>query len=301
MPKCPNCGLETLRTEDWACQWCGHPLLSGAFKKIPKTFRELQEERGYNLRPALEDEPEPAQVAEVEPMPPPVAEPEPEAPPVPEPQPPPMPEPEPEIEPEKPAPPEPVAEVEAEAEVVSETQPSPEPEAEPILEEKPIAEAEPVTVAEAEAEPAPAPDSEVEPVTEPATEIEPEAKKVPAPKPVAAPALKPEPTTGTIDATVAELNAAFNSDKTGTNNKLMNKVLKVTGTVDKVFARDNLDIFYIILAGARGPSAQQVRCTFSREHSANLSRLTDGQTATVQGTYIGYERNIILKECSLIS
>jgi len=282
MPKCPNCGRETLRTEDWACQWCGHPLLSGAFKKIPKTYRELQEERGYKLMPVLEDEPEPAPVAAVEV--------EPAAPPVPEPQPPAMLEPEPETAPATPAPPEPVAEVEAEVKAESEVEPSPEPEGEPVVEEKPIAEAEPVAVAEAETEPAP----------EPVTEIEPEVKVAPAAEPVAATALEPDAATGAISATVEGLNASFNSDKAGTNNKLLNKVLKVTGTVEKVFAKDHLDIFYIILAGAGGPSTWQVRCTFSREHGTYLSRLTDGQTATVQGTYVGYERNIILKECSLV-
>jgi DNA-directed RNA polymerase subunit RPC12/RpoP len=45
MASCPNCGRQTQRTKDWACQWCGYPLISKAFKKIDKTFKELQEER----------------------------------------------------------------------------------------------------------------------------------------------------------------------------------------------------------------------------------------------------------------
>ena len=45
MAKCPNCGRETLRTEDWACQWCGHPLLHGPFKRIERTYRQLKDER----------------------------------------------------------------------------------------------------------------------------------------------------------------------------------------------------------------------------------------------------------------
>lgn len=28
MPKCPNCGRETERTKDLACQWCGYPLIT---------------------------------------------------------------------------------------------------------------------------------------------------------------------------------------------------------------------------------------------------------------------------------
>lgn len=45
MPNCPNCSQPTARTEDWACQWCGYPLISGGYKKIPKTYRQLKEER----------------------------------------------------------------------------------------------------------------------------------------------------------------------------------------------------------------------------------------------------------------
>ncbi len=45
MPKCPNCGKKTLRTEDLVCQWCGYPLLSKKYKKIAKTFSQLQEDR----------------------------------------------------------------------------------------------------------------------------------------------------------------------------------------------------------------------------------------------------------------
>jgi uncharacterized protein len=52
MPRCPNCHREALRTEDWACQWCGYPLLSKSYKKIPKTYKELREERLYAIRSA---------------------------------------------------------------------------------------------------------------------------------------------------------------------------------------------------------------------------------------------------------
>jgi hypothetical protein len=58
MARCPNCGLETARTLDWACQWCGHPLLSGPYKKVDKTFRELKEERESQY-PVEEVRPEP--------------------------------------------------------------------------------------------------------------------------------------------------------------------------------------------------------------------------------------------------
>jgi len=92
MPKCPNCGLETLRTEDWACQWCGSPLLSSAYKMIPKTYKQLKQERLYEAKPIPESklEPEPVAMLESEPEPvlesqrEPIPEPEQEVEPVPE-------------------------------------------------------------------------------------------------------------------------------------------------------------------------------------------------------------------------
>jgi len=100
--------------------------------------------------------------------------------------------------------------------------------------------------------------------------------------------------------TVDELAAAFAKDKAAANAKLADKVLKLTGTVDKVFVKDHLDIFYIVLANTRGQNSWNVRCTFGREQGPLLTRLTVGQTETVQGKYSGYEKNIILKDCSLV-
>ena len=78
MPKCPNCGLDTLRTEDWACQWCGYPLLSSVYKMIPKTYRQLKQERLYEAKPILESKPEPEPEPVLESEPEPVLESEPE-------------------------------------------------------------------------------------------------------------------------------------------------------------------------------------------------------------------------------
>ncbi|MDP2731270.1 MAG: hypothetical protein Q8O55_12450 [Dehalococcoidales bacterium] len=126
MAKCPNCGRETARTEDWGCQWCGYPLLSGSYKKLDKTFRELREERlPRSVVEETTSEPEPAEEAEPELL---VEEAKPE----PEPEPPSALEAEPEAEP--PAP---------EAVPVSEAIATPEPVSEPEPEVKP----EPVTVA----------------------------------------------------------------------------------------------------------------------------------------------------------
>jgi hypothetical protein len=113
MPACPNCGRQTLRTKDWACQWCGYPLINRNFKKIDKTFKELQAERGMaaktagaepDLEPEIDTEPLPEPeppkpvykpvsrpVAPIEPpLPPPALRPEPRIEPRPISQPPPL-------------------------------------------------------------------------------------------------------------------------------------------------------------------------------------------------------------------
>jgi len=63
MAQCPNCSRQASRTKDWACQWCGYPLLSGSFKEIPKTYRQLKEE-GLNQPEAT---PKPEVIPESEP------------------------------------------------------------------------------------------------------------------------------------------------------------------------------------------------------------------------------------------
>ncbi len=67
MPNCPNCGRDTQRTEDWACQWCGHPLLSGSYRVIPKTYAQIKEERLYRSKIEAGLIPEPQPETEVEP------------------------------------------------------------------------------------------------------------------------------------------------------------------------------------------------------------------------------------------
>ncbi len=85
MGKCPNCGRATARTEDWACQWCGYPLLSGFYKKIPKTFRQLKEEEPHEPESEPVQEPEPVLEFKADPVPEPKQVPEPEPEPIPEP------------------------------------------------------------------------------------------------------------------------------------------------------------------------------------------------------------------------
>ena len=140
MPKCPNCGLETLRTKDWACQWCGYPLLSRSHKMIPKTYEELKQERLYGAKPMRESEPEPVLESQEE------------------------------LTPESERAIEPI--LESEPESVLESQEELTPESERAIE--PVLESEPETVLESQEEPT----SESEQVVEPVLESEPDTELV---------------------------------------------------------------------------------------------------------------------------
>jgi len=284
MSRCPNCGQKTSRTEDWACPSCGYPLLSPSYKKITKTYKQFQAEKSSELKtPLAEYEPE--------------VEPEPES------------APEPEVEPvlepelkqiaEPMAEPEPTSAPELEVEPVPEPESIPEPEVEPMPEPEIEPVPEPESIPEPEVEPVPEP--ELKQVVEPVAAPEPESAPEPAPEAVAEaePVLEPESASGAIVITVAQLNSMYNADRAAANAKLTNKALRITGVVKKVVVREHLGIQYMLLASSGNQGHWNVRCTFDEKHGSGLKKLTSGETATVQGEYAGYERNIILKNCVL--
>lgn len=268
MPRCPNCARETMRTEDWACQWCGYPLLSRAYKKIPKTFKQLQEERRRSLSSG---EPEPG------------LEPEPRL------------EREPERESER--------KRERELEREFETEPEPErppelrrrPEPEPELRRRPEPEPEPEPETEALAEPAA--ESRLEP--EPGPAYEPELPSEPEVDAEAA-AAKLEAGSGEVRISVDELNAVYQSDSKGANTRLRDRTLTITGRVEKVFVREHLDIRYVMLTGNGRPVVWKVRCVFTKEGASRLNQLAEGERVAVRGKYDGYSKNIIFKDCVLV-
>ncbi|MFQ6122727.1 MAG: hypothetical protein ACE5LA_06710 [Dehalococcoidales bacterium] len=232
MPRCPNCGQETARTEDWACQLCGYPLLSKAYKKVPKTYRELQEEKQYKTYEpewSARKEPEPA----LEPEPEPVLEPAPEL----------------------------------EAEQISEPEPMPQ------LKPAPKLEAEQISEPELIYQPEPAPELEAE----------------------------PEPLSPAMEITAGELLSAYEKDGDAADKRFANKVLRVTGIVNRIEAKDTLNIFYITLTDTQKTILLgDVRCFFDRKHGHELNSLALGQTVTVQGKYDGSMINIRMSNCFLV-
>ena len=261
MPKCPNCGQPTARTEDWACQWCGYPLMSGSYKKIPKTYRELKEEGLHKWGQAVEEETEISSLPLT-----PVLESEVEV----------IQGTEPEIIPE------PKAEMIPEAETRSISEP--EAEVIPEAETKSLSEPEAGIMTEGE------PKVTTEPAAEMAHEVE--------PTPVTMPKAEPMPTSPVV--TAGELYSAFEANAVGADIKYKGKTLQVTGTVNKIVVKDTYDIYYVMLASAEKHEKWNVRCTFDRKHEAELKRLTTGQTVTIQGEYDGFRTNILLRDCALV-
>ncbi len=274
MAHCPNCGRQTSRTSDWACQWCGYPLLYGSYPKIPQTFKELQEER-HRFVP---DESEPEVTLEAEPKLKIPHAPEREAKPRKEPL---------ETPPEMEAAPAPKAA--AESRTVPEIKRAPEPVPPPRPERIPLTELMKAV-----------PDSV--PEIRPVPEVQLAAESAVTPEPGFAP--PPQVDVGAIlektTLTAEELDLVYQADKVAAEAKFADKVLTVSGVVDRLFVNDSLGIHYVVLTGAQRRSVWQVRCTFAAQYIAELKKLNPGQPLTVQGKYGGYGKNIILKDCALL-
>ena len=330
MPACPNCGRQTLRTKDWACQWCGYPLISRAFKKIDKTFKELQEERAFGS--SAVDADTNTEFGEMGPdeefIPQPETEPEPEKKPQkekksgfslfgkpkprPEPRPQPAPRqerrPEPERQPKQVRPERPVS------------QPAPvyKPEPAPLM--VPPA-AKPETAPLVIPPPAPTNKIPLEPpftpktVPPPAPKTEASVQPVYQPLEPAAPPSKPEivveyqaPYVSSVkledikdgaEISTEDLDALFKADKSGANLKLTGKTIILKGVVEKVFIREHLDIRYIMVAGKKKLS-WSARCTFEKENAGKASRLSENADVAIRAKYDGYGKNIIFKDCEVL-
>jgi hypothetical protein len=263
MSRCHNCGRETMRTEDWACQWCGYPLVSGSFKKIEKTYRQLKEERLG--RPAEEPvpgpEPEPESEERLESIEAPEFEEEPEE--------------------EK--------QQEEREEAVSEPEPKEETIQEPESESVTEQEIKMETGVPAEAE---AVVEEEEDSAEIAVEIEKE--KEPAPEP------EPELEKAAEELNVTEIFKAYEEDDIAADERFVDKILRITGVVSLVDAKNVSDTHYIRLAASEGDLMQSVQCMFAKKHASSLSQLEKGQVVTVQGRYNGSVIAMRMVDCVLI-
>jgi hypothetical protein len=119
------------------------------------------------------------------------------------------------------------------------------------------------------------------------------------PSPVVAPKL--ETLTDSASITVDQLDALFRENKVAAHASLADKTINIRGVVEKVFIRDHIEVRYIVLRGSQRKLLWPVRCTFGKEVVSDMYRLKEGQEATIRGKYDGYGKNIIFKECVLVS
>ena len=100
--------------------------------------------------------------------------------------------------------------------------------------------------------------------------------------------------------TIDQLYSEYMADEAAANEKFVDKILEITGTVDRIEVKDVLDFYYITLTSATKSLLQTVRCTFDKKHGPELGQLTTGQTVTVQGTYDGSIIDARMKDCVLV-
>ena len=94
---------------------------------------------------------------------------------------------------------------------------------------------------------------------------------------------------------------AYEADGATADAKFANKILKVTGVVDRIEIKDVLGIYYITLISAEKTLLlQNVRCSFDKKYESELNQLTSGQTVTVQGQYDGSIIDISMRDCVLV-
>jgi hypothetical protein len=111
--------------------------------------------------------------------------------------------------------------------------------------------------------------------------------------------LEPEPSSAAIEVTVKELASAYEIDEETAGERFGNKILKVTGLVERIEVKDTLDINYITIS-EEGDLLQSVRCMFDKEHEDELNQLTKGQTVTVQGKFSGSIVQLRMIHCILV-
>ncbi len=309
MARCPNCGRETLRTEDWACQWCSYPLPDGVYKSVKKTYRQLKEERLGEVGTMQTDEKEPEielkqdleRIKDID------------------------------IEPEPVSCQDilPIQADEAEAEIACEAEEKAEKIEEPqegVIEsncedgeeteeaeekaEKEIEKAEAACEAEEEIKEA----EETEEGAEEAetvcgAEEEPEEKKE-EPAKVEEESVcetegleaeaQPELPAAEVEISVSELFATYWEDQPAADEKFTDKIMKISGTVASIDLKDILDTYYIRLTGADDDILNSVQCFFDKRHENALRQLEKGQQVAVQGRFNGSVIAVRIVDCRLL-
>jgi len=111
--------------------------------------------------------------------------------------------------------------------------------------------------------------------------------------------LEPALMAAEIEATVKELTSAYETNEEAADTRFGNRILKVTGLVNRIEVKHSLDINYITLRDERN-ILQEVRCMFDKGHGAELRQLRQGQMVTVQGKFFGSKVQLSMRNCVLV-
>ena len=176
---------------------------------------------------------------------------------------------------------------------VSKPRPEPVRKPEPPPSPEPVRSQEPASDIKAPTEARP-PESIIQP--EPGVKTGPISEVTPPPE------VKREPAPADIEITVAELLAAYEADGVAADARFGNKILKITGIIDKINVKDALNIYSVTLnSPKKSLLLAGVRCVFDRNYGHALNKLSMGQTVTVQGKYTGSMIDISLRDCFLVA
>ena len=99
-----------------------------------------------------------------------------------------------------------------------------------------------------------------------------------------------------ISITAAQLYQEYSDNEVAADKKYKNKVLVVTGTVDRI-AKDITDNIYVTLKGDE--YIGDVQCFFADDHTDEAAKFTKGMTITVKGKCDGKMMNILVRGCSV--
>lgn len=112
--------------------------------------------------------------------------------------------------------------------------------------------------------------------------------------------MEPEPVPEAMEVTIEEMVSAYENNEKIADASFRNRLLKITGSVNRLEVRDAVDIRYVTLCSSRD-SSQSVWCMFDQGDEDKLKQLREGQTVTIQGKFDGSMVQLRLRHCILIS
>ena len=267
MSACPNCGRQTARTEDWACQWCGYPLRSDAFSVIHSTYSQLQADRLAGREPPkpmnAKAEREARRLEEIT-----------------------------RREAER------TTQQHAKKQVEEARR-----QRQAEDRDTRLAAMDAARGATEEVERRHLEDQAWEESLRMSQEQADRERKEAEERDAAASAIAAakEAAAKVIQISVDELSAAFNVDNSAAHAKYTNCILRLTGKVARVVANEINNNYAVTVTGDKTDEGlRDVRCKFGTEHASRVKQLSRGEKITILGEYAGVVMDINLRDCQLV-